>query len=641
MQRVWLLNWNNITYDKDFTAWFVALLNQFVASWFWVSWTWASAEILPWKALIECTRSNGEKIMSFFENTENVPVDMTGTKKIYIEVTQAKIDDWSLNAEDGTGIAIIKTGASYPENNYMPLYSIVSWIVTNEMPTMTIKSVNVDWKIIQDKWSDIASASTVDLTSATWNTVHVTGTTSITSFWNVQAWAIFNIIFDWSLELTHNATSLMLPTWANIQTLAWDSMIIVSEWSWNWKVVLYQRYNWSPLVSTTVASTISSWTAWENITSWNALVYWYKWLTYTFDWTTIDTAVWTVTANVTQNNSLLIMAPKNSAIFARKAETVQNFNESIDIEFDLTTAIWGWLDTWNVFGRFCIYFDASNYITAYIRLNDYSNNTAVWIQVVQGGSSVYNVEGANFWTWGSFTKKMKLIYNKITGGVKLFYWEVWQTPTIQVWTEYITSFTWTYKLVLTESDSSNAYMTTYVYLDNLSFTLLWTKYILKSNASNEYWLDFIWFAKNTISSWWTVNFDTAWVNNAQTWLTAWVKQYLTNTPWVIWSTPWSNIVEVWLALNTTDILINAMPWSKTTWEKTQVAWASPYRYQNTTWKNIMLSITWGTVSQVAFSRDNTNYYQTSGATNTFIILGVNDYCKITYTVAPVLKIFTI
>ena len=52
--------------------------------------------------------------MVFFENTANVAVDLTGTKKVYILVDQGKLDDGSSNAEDGTGIASIQTSASYP-----------------------------------------------------------------------------------------------------------------------------------------------------------------------------------------------------------------------------------------------------------------------------------------------------------------------------------------------------------------------------------------------------------------------------------------------------------------------------------------------------------------------------------------------
>lgn len=140
-QRVGLLNGTNITYDKDLTAGLLAILNQWVIEGLGITGTWASAEVLPWKALIECIRTNGEKVMVFFENTANVAVDLTGTKKVYILVDQGKLDDGSSNAEDGTGIASIQTSASYPSWNYLPLASISGGVITDEREFITGKPV--------------------------------------------------------------------------------------------------------------------------------------------------------------------------------------------------------------------------------------------------------------------------------------------------------------------------------------------------------------------------------------------------------------------------------------------------------------------------------------------------------------------
>lgn len=88
---------------------------------------------------MECTRANGEKIMVFFENTADVAVNMTGTKKVYILVDQAKIDNGSTNNEDGTGVASIQTGASWPTDNFIPLYDVVSGTVTDAREDINIK----------------------------------------------------------------------------------------------------------------------------------------------------------------------------------------------------------------------------------------------------------------------------------------------------------------------------------------------------------------------------------------------------------------------------------------------------------------------------------------------------------------------
>ncbi len=69
--------------------------------------------------------------------------------------------------------------------------------------------------------ASIASASTINLTTATGNTVHITGTTSITTV-TLGAGMIRDVIFDGILTLTHHATTNNLPGGANITTAAND-----------------------------------------------------------------------------------------------------------------------------------------------------------------------------------------------------------------------------------------------------------------------------------------------------------------------------------------------------------------------------------------------------------------------------------
>lgn len=74
------------------------------------------------------------------------------------------------------------------------------------------------------KSTNIASASTINLTTATGEFVHVTGTTTITAI-TIPIGAERTIIFDGALTLTHGAT-LLLPSAANITTAANDRMIV-------------------------------------------------------------------------------------------------------------------------------------------------------------------------------------------------------------------------------------------------------------------------------------------------------------------------------------------------------------------------------------------------------------------------------
>lgn len=91
------------------------------------------------------------------------------------------------------------------------------------------------------KGADIASASTVDLTTATGDYVHITGTATITAFTMGKAGIRREVVFDGALTLTYNATSLILPTAANITTVAGDRAVLRSLGSGNTRVMSYQR----------------------------------------------------------------------------------------------------------------------------------------------------------------------------------------------------------------------------------------------------------------------------------------------------------------------------------------------------------------------------------------------------------------
>lgn len=99
------------------------------------------------------------------------------------------------------------------------------------------------------KGSDIASATTTDIGAATGNFVDVTGTTTITGLGTVQAGTIRFVRFTGILTLTHNGTSLILPTTANVTTAANDRAIFASLGSGNWICLSYQRADGTPLGS--------------------------------------------------------------------------------------------------------------------------------------------------------------------------------------------------------------------------------------------------------------------------------------------------------------------------------------------------------------------------------------------------------
>lgn len=85
----------------------------------------------------------------------------------------------------------------------------------------------------------IASAATTTIgTRGLGDYIHITGTTTITSFGTAAAAGVRRtLIFDGALTLTHNATSLICPGAANIVTVAGTIIEVVAETTANWRVV--------------------------------------------------------------------------------------------------------------------------------------------------------------------------------------------------------------------------------------------------------------------------------------------------------------------------------------------------------------------------------------------------------------------
>lgn len=101
------------------------------------------------------------------------------------------------------------------------------------------------------KGADIASATTTDIGAATGESVTITGTTTITGLGTKTAGVLRFVTFSGALILTHNATSLILPTAANITTATGDTAIFQSLGSGNWKCLNYARASGAALTGST------------------------------------------------------------------------------------------------------------------------------------------------------------------------------------------------------------------------------------------------------------------------------------------------------------------------------------------------------------------------------------------------------
>ena len=100
------------------------------------------------------------------------------------------------------------------------------------------------------KGADIASDATINLTTATGNAVHVTGTTTITAVTLASGmWRL--VIFDGVLTLTHSATANNLPGGANITTAANDRALYWSDGTVVY-CAAYTKANGKPVIAPAV-----------------------------------------------------------------------------------------------------------------------------------------------------------------------------------------------------------------------------------------------------------------------------------------------------------------------------------------------------------------------------------------------------
>ena len=111
-------------------------------------------------------------------------------------------------------------------------------------------------KIAKETEDAIASAATTDLGSSSKYRILVTGTTAITSF-GTSSNDRHLVRFADALTLTYDATSLILPSGADITTATGDVAEFASDSSGNWRCVNYQRASGQPLAGSNDFDTLS------------------------------------------------------------------------------------------------------------------------------------------------------------------------------------------------------------------------------------------------------------------------------------------------------------------------------------------------------------------------------------------------
>ena len=182
----------------------------------------------------------GSTASASFNGSDNITPGVTGTLPVSNGGTGATTLTGLVKGNGTSAMSVAVAGTDY----VVPSGSITgnAGTATTLQTARTISGVsfngsaNID---IEDRLGTaIASAATTTIgTRGLGDYIHITGTTTITSFGTAAAAGVRRtLIFDGALTLTHNATSLICPGAANIVTIAGTIIEVVAETTANWRV---------------------------------------------------------------------------------------------------------------------------------------------------------------------------------------------------------------------------------------------------------------------------------------------------------------------------------------------------------------------------------------------------------------------
>jgi hypothetical protein len=159
--------------------------------------------------------------------------------------TQVQFNDGGVFGGDA-GLVFNKT------TNALTTTGLLTGATLSSTLTMSAAAINGAVRV------DVASATTCDIGAAVSNYVRITGTTTITGLGTIASGVYRDVVFAGALTLTYNATSLILPTGANITTAAGDTAGFISEGSGNWRCLWYTRASGQPVAANPVYVTMKA-----------------------------------------------------------------------------------------------------------------------------------------------------------------------------------------------------------------------------------------------------------------------------------------------------------------------------------------------------------------------------------------------
>jgi len=154
---------------------------------------------------------NGTGLVNLFRQSPSGPQALTGGEVVANDLT------WAIY--DGVQFQLVNSGAQY--GGFGPLTSL--------------------------------SSAAPDLGTIASHNITFTGNTTITAFGSSASttFPLYRLNFSTVLVLTHNGTSLILPSSTNITTASGDNAVALYLGAGNWQVISYDRANGTSVVSPT------------------------------------------------------------------------------------------------------------------------------------------------------------------------------------------------------------------------------------------------------------------------------------------------------------------------------------------------------------------------------------------------------
>ena len=174
---------------------------------------------------------------------DEIPIARVRLVVSMTEITNADIDDIRLIGPLGLGTVVsFDTGTAageIPKNSDLGTASLID-----------TGAAAGEIGLNAEAFVDRTAAATTNIGANTSLNVRIIGTTTITAFDNVASGLRRKVRFADALTLTHNGTSLILPSVANILTAADDTAEFISLGSGNWLCLDYKKADGAAIVAT-------------------------------------------------------------------------------------------------------------------------------------------------------------------------------------------------------------------------------------------------------------------------------------------------------------------------------------------------------------------------------------------------------